>query len=39
VSAVPYLPPGGFSPLPPPASPRDVNVISLYISLIDNSRD
>jgi hypothetical protein len=46
VSAVPYMqtalspvsPPGGYSPLPP-ASPRDVNVISLYISLIDNSRD
>jgi hypothetical protein len=29
---------GGYCLLPP-ASPRDVNVISLYISLIDNTRD
>ena len=45
VSTVPYLPaalppaPSGGHCLLPPASPRDVNVISLYISLIDSTRD
>jgi hypothetical protein len=39
--ALPPSPPaaGSLCLLSSPASPRDVNVISLYISLIDNSRD
>jgi hypothetical protein len=37
-SSVPAAGSGGYCLLPP-ASPRDVNVISLYISLIDNTRD
>jgi hypothetical protein len=37
-SSAPVAGSGGYCLLPP-ASPRDVNVISLYISLIDNTRD
>ncbi len=37
-SSAPAAGSGGYCLLPP-ASPRDVNVISLYISLIDNTRD
>jgi hypothetical protein len=37
-SSAPQAGSGGYCLLPP-ASPRDVNVISLYISLIDNTRD
>jgi hypothetical protein len=37
-SSAPPAGSGGYCLLPP-ASPRDVNVISLYISLIDNNRD